>query len=573
MKKITGLAGAGGSELAQAVVLNRQKVTPHKTTVQNSESEVERFRQIQREYAEELDELYQSALADTGEKTAEIFKAYRVIVCDELFFKRPIQTVMEERIGIDYAIEQEKQAVCSRFEVMEDPYMKERASDIRNVCDELIRRLNGLKNTEEQIQSIREPFILVAEDLSPEDTVRIDKTYLRGFITEKGGITSHTVILAKSLGIPAVVGAGKILSSVITGQRLYINGNEGYGISEPDEDFVLSFRREREQQQERKKQYEAVLTEPAVTLNGRRVAVCINSGDAESRRNFCDGFCDGIGLFRTEFLFMDQRACPNEELQFAVYKETAEKAHGKEVIIRTLDIGGDKKLGYMNIPQENNPFLGYRAIRICLDQPKIFLTQLRAILRASAFGNLKIMFPMIVTAEELRKSREMVEKAKAELRAEGIAFNEKIPLGIMIETPASVLISDKLAKEADFFSIGTNDLIQYTTATDRMNEKVQYLYDPCNLSVLRAIHQVIQNAHKAGIPVGMCGEAASDARLTPLLLAMGLDEFSVAPAQLGRIKYLIRRCDTDKLTDWVNDVLESDSIDEVKQRLASEALD
>lgn len=573
MKKITGLAGAGGSELSQAVVLHKQKIVPHKITVQNSESEIERFRQIQRRYAEELDELYQSALAGTGKKTAEIFKAYRVIVCDDLFFKRPIQTVMEERVGIDYAIEQEKQAVCSKFEVMEDPYMKERASDIRNVCDELIRRLNGLKNTEEQIQDIREPFILVAEDLSPEDTVRIDKTYLRGFITEKGGITSHTVILAKSLGIPAVVGAGGILKNVVTGQRLYINGNEGYGISEPDEDFVRAFCGERALQEEQKKQYAAVLAEPAVALNGRRIAVCINSGDTESRKNFCSGLCDGIGLFRTEFLFMDQRACPNEELQYAVYKETAEKANGKEVIIRTLDIGGDKKLGYMNIPQENNPFLGYRAIRICMDQPQIFLTQLRAILRASTFGNLKIMFPMIVTLEELRRSKEMVEEAKAELRAAGKAFDEKIPLGIMVETPASVLISDKLAREADFFSIGTNDLIQYTTATDRMNEKVQYLYDPCNLSVLRAINQVIQNAHAAGIPVGMCGEAASDARLTPLLLAMGLDEFSVAPAQVGRIKYLIRRCDPNKLTDWAKNVLESDSLEEVKKRLKSESLD
>ena len=573
MKKITGLAGAGGSELSQAVVLHKQKIVPHKITVQNSESEIERFRQIQRRYAEELDELYQSALAGTGKKTAEIFKAYRVIVCDDLFFKRPIQTVMEERVGIDYAIEQEKQAVCSKFEVMEDPYMKERASDIRNVCDELIRRLNGLKNTEEQIQDIREPFILVAEDLSPEDTVRIDKTYLRGFITEKGGITSHTVILAKSLGIPAVVGAGGILKNVVTGQRLYINGNEGYGISEPDEDFVRAFCGERALQEEQKKQYAAVLAEPAVALNGRRIAVCINSGDTESRKNFCSGLCDGSGLFRTEFLFMDQRACPNEELQYAVYKETAEKANGKEVIIRTLDIGGDKKLGYMNIPQENNPFLGYRAIRICMDQPQIFLTQLRAILRASTFGNLKIMFPMIVTLEELRRSKEMVEEAKAELRAAGKAFDEKIPLGIMVETPASVLISDKLAREADFFSIGTNDLIQYTTATDRMNEKVQYLYDPCNLSVLRAINQVIQNAHAAGIPVGMCGEAASDARLTPLLLAMGLDEFSVAPAQVGRIKYLIRRCDPNKLTDWAKNVLESDSLEEVKKRLKSESLD
>jgi phosphotransferase system enzyme I (PtsI) len=572
MKKIIGLAGAGGCELLQAVILTKGKPVLEKRDIADCDKEVERFKKVQREYREELEKLYGTTLAEAGEKMADIFKAYRAIACDEHFFKKSFQIVQKENINIDYVLEQEKEKTCAKFETMSDPYMKERANDIRNVCDEIIRRLNGVSSAEEQIRTIREPFILVAEDLAPEDTIRIDKTYLRGFITEKGGITSHVVILAKTLGIPAVVGATGIMREIHTGQMLYINGNDGYGIVEPDGTFVSRFHKEKLKSDEGKKLYAVMAGEPAFTVDGHRVAVCINSGDAESCKNFCVDHCDGIGLFRTEFLFMDQRDYPEEELQFKVYKEITQAAQGKEVIIRTLDIGGDKQLDYMNFPKENNPFLGYRAIRICLDRKEVFLTQLRAILRASAFGNIKIMFPMIVTLEELRQAKEMVEKAKALLRVEGAAFVENTPVGVMIETPASVLISDRLAKEADFFSIGTNDLIQYTTATDRMNEKVQYLYDPCNLSVLRAIDIVIRNAHKAGIPVGMCGEAASDGRLTPLLLAMGLDEFSVVPAQVGKLKCRIRQCDLDKLSGYVEQVLASDSIDDVKTLLGVENL-
>ncbi len=571
MKKIIGLAGAGGCEILRAVVLTKGKPVLEKRIVTDCDREVERFKKVQREYGEELENLYQITLAEAGEKTADIFKAYRTIANDDHFFKKSIKIVQEENINIDYVLEQEKEKTCAKFAAISDPYMKERANDICNVCDEMIRRLNGvISNAEELIRTISEPFILVAEDLAPEDTIRIDKTYLRGFITEKGGITSHVVILAKTLGIPAVVGATGIIREVHSGQMLYIDGNDGYGIVEPDDAFVSKFHEKKRKLDEEKRLYAVMAGEPAVTANGHKVAVCINSGDAESCKKFRVDQCDGIGLFRTEFLFMDQHDYPDEELQFKVYKEIAQAAQGKEVIIRTLDIGGDKQLDYMNFPKEDNPFLGYRAIRICLDRKEVFLTQLRAILRASAFGNIKIMFPMIVTAEEFRQAREMVEKTKASLRAEKAMFVENIPVGVMIETPASVLISDKLAQEADFFSIGTNDLIQYTTATDRMNEKVQYLYEPCNLSVLRSIDIVIRNGHKAGIPVGMCGESASDGRLTPLFLAMGLDEFSVVPAQVGKLKYRIHQCDLDKLSGFVEKVLASDSIDEVKTLLAVE---
>lgn len=573
MKKYIGLAGAGGRELLQAVLLRREKPILSKQTISDSEKEVERFKKVQKEYAEELESLYRETLKHTGEDAAKIFKAYHDIVSDNAFFNKPIRSVREEHLAIDYVIDREKQAVCAKFSTMPDPYLKERGDDIRNVCDEVIRRLNGVETIQEQIRGIDKPFILVAETLTPEDTVKIDKTFLRGFVTEQGGVTSHVVILAKTLGIPAVVGVAGIVSEIGQGQALYINGDEGYAIAEPDEAFIQNFQREKNELENKKKLYTAMEGQPAFTADGRRVIVCINSGDKESRKNFHAETCDGIGLFRTEFLFMNQRDYPEEETQYQVYREAAERAQGKEVIIRTLDIGGDKQLDYMGLPKENNPFLGYRAIRICLDRKEIFLIQLRAILRASAFGKVKIMFPMIVTLEELRGAKQMVQNAKEQLRMAQIPFQEDIPMGIMIETPASVLISDKLAKESNFFSIGTNDLIQYVTATDRMNEKVQSLYDPCNLSVLRAIAQVIENAHHAGIPVGMCGEAASDGRLTPLLLAMGLDEFSVVPSQVGRIKYLIRRYNTEQLSSWAREVLNSDSIIEVKEKLAEQTAD
>jgi phosphoenolpyruvate-protein phosphotransferase (PTS system enzyme I) len=571
MKRFGGLVGSGGRDVLQTVILYKEMPQLSRKTIEECDKEVERLKKVQREYADELDKLYQSTLVDTGEAAADIFKAYRIIVCDDFFFKKSIKTVQEEHINIDFAIEQEMERVIAKFSAMQDPYMKERANDIRNVCNEIIRRLNGVGKAEEQIRNIRKPFILVAEDLTPEDTIRIDKTYLRGFITEKGGATSHVVILAKTLGIPAVVGAHGIMKEARTGQMLYINGDEGYGILEPDEIFMNAFHKEKDELDEIKRLYASMASKPAITADGHSVSVCINSGDADSRRNFHAEQCDGVGLFRTEFLFMNQHDYPDEEMQFKAYIEIAEAAQGKEVIIRTLDIGGDKQLDYMNFPKESNPFLGYRAIRICLDRKEVFRTQLRAILRASAFGSIKIMFPMIVTLEELREAKKMVENAKASLRTEGTAFDEKIPTGIMIETPASVLISDKLAKEAEFFSIGTNDLIQYTTATDRMNEKVQYLYDPCNLSVLRAIDTVICNAHAEGIPVGMCGEVASDERIVPLLLAMGLDEFSVVPAQVGKIKYIISRSDLSRLSGFVDRILAADSIDEVKSLLAEQA--
>lgn len=395
----------------------------------------------------------------------------------------------------------------------------------------------------------------------------MDKTHLLGIITEKGGVTSHTVILAKMLNIPAIVGASNVLCAVNDEDALIMDGDTGVIFVSPDDQELNRFNETKRRDDTLRAEHEKALLQDAVTLDGQRVAVNVNTGDADSLKIFNAEHCDGIGLFRTEFLYMDHSVYPDEETQFRAYKEIALRAKGKEVIIRTLDIGGDKQLGYMNLPEEENPFLGYRAIRICLDRPDVFQTQLRALLRASVFGDIKVMFPMVATLEEVLEAKESVAHAMRELDRLGVPYRPDTPLGIMIETPSAALISDVLASHVDFFSIGSNDLIQYMTATDRMNEKVHYLYDSCNLSVLRAIRLVVDNAHAAGIPVGICGEVASDPRLVPLWTALGIDELSVAPGRVGRVKYLIRRISAEEAKEALQSVFHCSVISDAKAQL------
>lgn len=567
MKRYEGLPGAYGQAMGKAVLKKKEETAVICRTISDAQEEVERFKRVQAEYSKELDELYAETLERLGQDSAEIFKAYKMIANDDYFFQNAVQETCEKHINIDYAIEQEKRKTCAMFAEMEDTYMRERAADIENVCDELIARLNGISSKESSLKQEKEPFIVVARDLTPADTVRLDKTNLRGFITEKGGVTSHVVILAKTLGIPAIVGAAGVLEGVEDGVSVYINGTEGYAVAEPDEALRKQYEQEKEKIKLKAEHFREMAKKEARTMDGRHILVCVNAGDSESIEEFHAENCDGIGLFRTEFLYMNERDYPSEEIQFEVYRKVLEKASGKEVIIRTLDIGGDKQLDYMELPKEDNPFLGYRAIRLCLDRKDVFKTQLRALLRASVYGNMKIMFPMIVMPEELREAKEVLEEAKKELLHEGKKYSENIPVGIMIETPAAVLLSDRLAKEADFFSIGTNDLIQYTTATDRMNEKVQYLYTSRNLSVLRAIQLVIQNGHREHIPVGMCGEAASDEDLVPVLLGLGLDELSMVPSQVGRVKSLVCSSKYQKLKEFAEKVLDQDTISGVERIL------
>jgi phosphotransferase system enzyme I (PtsI) len=395
--------------------------------------------------------------------------------------------------------------------------------------------------------------------------MKMDKNVLRGFVTEKGGATSHTVILAKSLGIPAIVGVSGALDAIADGDTLLLDAFLGTVTIDPDDSSSSDFNVLYDSYEKQMRQNAEAASMPAITKDGFHVDVNVNTGDTEGIKSLDWSKCDGVGLLRTEFLYMASDDYPDEETQFTVYSELAGNANGKEVIIRTLDIGGDKQAGYMDLPVENNPFLGYRAIRICLDRRDVFHTQLRAILRASAFGNVKIMFPMIVSSEELRDAKKCVEDAKVSLRKENKDFREDIPVGIMVETPAAVLISEHLARDADFFSIGSNDLIQYTTATDRMNEQVQNLYESCNPAVLRAICIVAHNANEAEIPWGICGEVGSDTRLIPLWVTLGVSELSVAPSTVGRVKALIRKVDRKKLRPEMERILDLQYIDDIKQ--------
>jgi len=567
MIEIKGLGGAPGCAGGRAVVLRGGKLSLEKKTVSDPAAEVESMESGRRSYNEALQKLAEDSRTAHGDESAAIFEAYQEIIQDDVFFGQVKEIILSESVCASYAIETKRAEIEAVFSAVDDDYLKARAVDINNVCRELVGTLQGI-TTGDPFENVQgSELVIFAEDLTPADTVRLDRTRLKGMVTERGGVTSHTVILAKALGIPAVVGCGPVLDKVKDGESVLVDGAAGLITLSPDADQLLAFSSKSDRAANLKRLYDACRTQPAITRDGVTMRVNVNSGDKESIQSFHAAECDGVGLFRTEFLYMGQKDYPSEQFQFEIYKDMAVRTEGKELIIRTLDIGGDKQLDYMDMPVESNPFLGYRAIRLCLDRIEVFKTQLRAILRASAFGNIKIMFPMIVNLEELLRAKALVQECMVELKAEGLAFNTEIALGIMVETPAAVLLSDVLAKHCDFFSIGSNDLIQYTTATDRMNERVQYLYDDCNISVLRAIRMVCENAHAGGIEVGICGETASEPRLIPLWCALGVDELSVAPALVGRTKFLVTQLSKSDILKKTEAILSSGSIPEAKATL------
>ena len=567
MVQIKGLPGAPGCVAGTAVIFTARSISLERKSVADPQAEIRAMEAARKRYEKTLSGL---AAGSEGEVTPEqtaIFDAYREILQDDVFFGAVRELIAKESVCASFAIEQKRAETEAMFFGMEDEYLKARAADINNVCRELMAEIQGISSGDPFAGVEGRELVVFAEDLTPADTVRLGRARLAGMVTERGGITSHTVILAKALGIPAVVGTGPVLDKVHTGDRVLVDGAAGTVIAQADEAAVQAFMKKKEKADRQKALFDACRTAPARSRDGVDLRVNINSGDSESIRTFNAAGCDGVGLFRTEFLYMGQTDYPSEEFQFEAYRDMAVRTEGKELIIRTLDIGGDKQLDYMDLPKENNPFLGYRAIRLCLDRTEVFRTQLRAILRASAFGGVKIMFPMIVNLEELLRARELLEEAKAELDARGAAYNREVSVGIMVETPAAVLLSDQLARHCDFFSVGSNDLIQYTTATDRQNERVQNLYDSCNISFLRAVRMACDSAHRAGIPIGICGETASEPRLIPLWTAMGIDELSVAPGLVGRTKYLYSQLSRKALQPVLEKVMSCDKIDTVKSIL------
>ncbi len=565
MKNMKGIPGAGGNAIGRVKILSKKKLIISEEITKDSAKEIDKLKQARADYLVDIQKLIAYTKDAHSEEEAAIFEAYAEIAKDDYFFSNVENKIVKTSVNADKALHDAMTETCQIFDTMEDEYMKERATDIKNVCVEIILYMQGHKP--ESICKEEKPYILVASDLTPADTVKLDKNILQGFITEKGGRTSHTVILAKTLGIPAIIGAKGILNEITDGELVIMDANSGEIIIQPTQQVMDENVKLFATENKRQEAYQKVAEKNAITLDGQKIEICVNSGDSKSLSNYDENICDGIGLFRTEFIYIESKKAPTEEEQFLIYKKIAKKVGMKKAIIRTLDIGGDKQVDYLHIPKEENPFLGYRAIRLCLDQTDIFKTQLRAILRASVYGNLKIMFPMIDTVEEFRSAKEQVKMAMESLEVEGISYNKEIAIGMMIETPSAAIASDILAKEADFFSIGTNDLIQYTTATDRMNEKVQYLYSNYNISVLRLIKIVAENAKANGINVGICGELASDELLTSYFVGIGIDELSIAAGQIGKIKSHILSQEKEKLKVLVSHILQATTQEEILEIL------
>ena len=481
-----------------------------------------------------------SAAADELKELAhqnDIFAAHVDLVEDPTI-EEYVSDNLKAGINVERALQKAIEDIASEFEAIEDEYFNARAADMRDIGKRIMMKLKGVSSN--PFENISEHTIVIASDLAPSDTALMDFNKIDGFITEQGGVTSHVCIIAKSLGIPAIVGAEGIMQSVHCGDIVALNAATGEIAVNPEAEVLQSFREEKKAFEQRKAELMDAVNEESITRDGKSVKVCMNVGSIEDIEKGLKYNPDGIGLFRTEFLYMHSSDFPSEETQFEVYKKAAELMGSIELIIRTLDIGGDKGLPYFDFGQEDNPFLGYRAIRICLRRKDVFKAQIRALLRASAFGNIKIMFPMIISEAELDEALQVVSECKGELESEGQPYNSAVEIGIMIETPAAVIMADELAKKADFFSIGTNDLTQYTLCVDRGNKNIAEMYDSFNPAVLRAIEHIIRCGHAQGKPVGMCGEFASNTKAFPILLGFGLDEFSVSAINIPEIRAAVR---------------------------------
>lgn len=559
---LKGISASNGIAIGKAFILKSGDLKIVKKIVKNGEEENKRFTNALEKAKVDLSKIMEDTKKNLGEERAKIFEAHLFMLDDPEFTGQVSEKILSEKINAEYALKSISEQLVAIFEQIEDDYMRERAADIKDVTNRILKILTGSESI--SINEIEEECILIGYDLTPSDTAQIDKEKILGFATEIGGVTSHSAIIARSIGIPSVLGVGSEINKIKNGDLIILDGNKGIIITNPDKEKIESYKNKIEEERKLQKVLEKYKDIEVVTVDGRKVEVASNIGSIEDTENALKNGAQGIGLFRTEFLYMSSDKLPEEDFQYNAYKEVLEKMGEKPVIIRTLDIGGDKKLPYLPIDEEMNPFLGYRAIRLCLHRKDIFKTQLRALLRASNHGNLKIMFPMIANLQEFREAKAVLNECRQELRKEGIAFDENIQVGIMVEIPSAAIMSDVLAKEVDFFSIGTNDLIQYTVAVDRMNEKVSYLYDFFNPAVLRLINKVIVNGHKEGKFVGMCGEMAGKEELIPLLLGMGLDEFSMSASSVLKAKKLITELNYEKCKNMVQKVMEMATAEEIK---------
>ena len=560
---ISGILASPGIAFGKALLLKEDEIVidRKKISADQVDQEVERFLSGRAKASAQLETIKTKAGETFGEEKEAIFEGHIMLLEDEELEQEIIALIKDKHMTADAAAHEVIEGQASALEELDDEYLKERAADVRDIGKRLLRNILGLKIID--LSAIQDEVILVAADLTPSETAQLNLKKVLGFITDAGGRTSHTSIMARSLELPAIVGTGSVTSQVKNDDYLILDAVNNQVYVNPTNEVIDKMRAVQEQVASEKAELAKLKDLPAITLDGHQVEVCANIGTVRDVEGAERNGAEGVGLYRTEFLFMDRDALPTEEEQFAAYKAVAEACGSQAVIVRTMDIGGDKELPYMNFPKEENPFLGLRAIRIAMDRREILRDQLRAILRASAFGKLRIMFPMIISVEEVRALRKEIEIYKQELRDEGKAFDESIEIGVMVETPAAATIARHLAKEVDFFSIGTNDLTQYTLAVDRGNDMISHLYQPMSPSVLNLIKQVIDASHAEGKWTGMCGELAGDERATLLLLGMGLDEFSMSAISIPRIKKIIRNTNFEDAKVLAEQALAQPTTDEL----------
>lgn len=562
---ITGIPASPGIVFGKALVLKEEKIVldTQKISEDQVEAEVARFYAGREAAVEQLNSIHQRALKSLGEEKAAIFEGHLMILEDEELEEEIIDYLRSQKVNASVAASKIIDQQVEMLSEIDDEYLKERAGDIRDIGNRLIKNILGMHIVD--LGDIAEESILVAYDLTPSETAQLNLDKVLGFITDIGGRTSHTSIMARSLELPAIVGTNDVTVRVNTGDYLILDAVNNRVYVNPTQAEIDELKTLEAKLAEEKAELAKLKDLPAVTLDGHKVEVVANIGTIRDCEGAHRNGAEGVGLYRTEFLFMDRDQLPSEEEQFIAYKEVVEAMEGRLVVLRTMDIGGDKELPYLNLPKEMNPFLGWRAVRIALDRREILHAQLRAVLRASAFGKLAVMFPMIISVEEIRELKSVLETLKAELRAEGKAFDENIQVGVMVETPSAAVNAKFLAKEVDFFSIGTNDLTQYTLAVDRGNELISHLYNPMSPSVLGLIKQVIDASHAEGKWTGMCGELAGDERATLLLLGMGLDEFSMSAISVPHIKKLIRHVNYQEVKALADEALQKPTAAEIEQ--------
>ncbi|HAR6178833.1 TPA: phosphoenolpyruvate--protein phosphotransferase [Staphylococcus pseudintermedius] len=558
---IKGIAASDGVAIAKAHLLVEPDLSFSNEKTDQPEAEVQKFNEALNNSKIELTKIRNHAEEQLGADKAAIFDAHLLVLDDPELIQPIEEKIKNESASAPQALTEVTQNFITIFESMDNEYMKERAADIRDVAKRVLAHILGVELPNPSI--IDESVIIVAHDLTPSDTAQLNKQYVQGFVTNIGGRTSHSAIMSRSLEIPAVVGTKSISESVQQGDMVIVDGLTGDVIVNPSDDEIKAYQHKRESFFADREALKQLRDEPSKTLDGHEVELAANIGTPNDLEGVHNNGAEGIGLYRTEFLYMGRDNMPTEDEQFEAYKKVLESMEGKRVVVRTLDIGGDKELPYLNLPEEMNPFLGYRAIRLCLDQPEIFRPQLRALLRASAYGKLNIMFPMVATIQEFRDAKALLLEEKENLKQEGVEVSDDIELGIMVEIPATAALADVFAKEVDFFSIGTNDLIQYTMAADRMSERVSYLYQPYNPSILRLIKQVIDASHQEGKWTGMCGEMAGDETAIPLLIGLGLDEFSMSATSILKARRQIKDLSRTEMVQLADRALNCATVDEV----------